>query len=326
MLNKITPTRFRFGIQAVFTLFCLYVGLRFAAFLAWVMGRSETFVAKPGAVEAFLPISALLGLRQLLERGVWDTVHPAGLAIFVAVLLMAFVFRKGFCGYICPIGFLSNLLERLGRRVGLAKVPYNWVDRLLGLIKYGLLGFFLYAVCFAMDSRSLESFISGPYNLVADAKMLAFFTSPSTLSLTVVGVLIVLSVLVRNFWCRYLCPYGALLGLLAWLGPTHVKRDSATCIDCEKCSRQCPSGIAVHEKNTVRSPECIGCGECVGVCPVGDCLTFSVLGRVKISWIAIGVGSVLTLLMVWGLAKATGHWDNQMPPFMLKRLYTMFLH
>jgi len=325
MNTRLTPARFRFAVQTVFTLFCIYVGFRFAAFIAWVLGQSESAVAKPGAVEGFLPISALLGFRQLLTTGQWDSVHPAGLSIFIAVMLMAFLFRKGFCGYVCPVGFISGILERIGRKMQLAVIPHKWIDYPLTGVKYLLLGGFCYAV-FSMDARSLEAFITGPYNMVSDAKMLAFFTSPSALSMMIIGVLVLLSIVIRNFWCRYLCPYGALLGLLAWFGPTNVRRDADACIDCGKCTNQCPSGINVHEKTLVRTPECIGCAECVGACPVDGCLSFTAYGRKRIPWLAVGFGSVAVLLLIWAWAKSTGHWDSEMPLFMLKRIYGMFLN
>ncbi|WP_319541789.1 4Fe-4S binding protein [uncultured Pseudodesulfovibrio sp.] len=320
-MKYISPLRFRLIVQTIFTLFCIYVGFRFTAFLAWANGSSDIFVPKPGAVEGFLPISALLGFRRFVMTGQWDSVHPAGLSIFIAVLLMAFLFRKGFCGYVCPIGFISSILERVGRKMKLAQTPPKWIDIPLTAIKYILLGGFCFAI-FSMDARSLDAFISGPYNMVSDAKMLAFFTNPSMLSLIIIGVLAILSVVVRNFWCRYLCPYGALLGLFAWVGPIHVKRNTTTCIDCGKCTARCPAGITVHEKRIVRSPECIGCAKCIGECPVDDCLSFSVLGK-NIPWLTVGIGTVVVLLLVWAWAKTTGHWDSQMPSFMLKRIYTM---
>ncbi|BCS88544.1 4Fe-4S binding protein [Pseudodesulfovibrio sediminis] len=324
MNTSITPTRFRLAVQAVFTLFCIYVGLRFVAFLAWAVGTTEVFTPKPGAVEGFLPISALLGLRRLLTTGQWDSVHPAGLAIFIAVLLMAFLFRKGFCGYICPVGFLSGLLERLGRRMGLGVIPPKLIDLPLTGLKYLLLGGFLFAI-FSMDTRSLESFISSPFNLVSDAKMLHFFMKPTLLSLLAIGVLVVLNVVIRNFWCRYLCPYGALLGLFSWAGPSCIRRNTTTCIDCGKCAKACPAGITVQTKKVVRSPECIGCGECVGVCPIDDCLGFSLNGRKRIPWLTIGIGCVATLLLVWGLARMTGHWDSTMPKDMIRNIYSTML-
>jgi len=324
-MQRLTPARFRLMVQAGFTIFCIHVGFRFTAFLAWALGKSDTFVAKPGAVEGFLPISALMGLRQLLTTGQWDMVHPAGLSIFIAILIMAFLFRKGFCGSICPVGFISNLTERAGRKLGLDFTPPRWLDLGLTGLKYLLMAGFLFIIL-SMDARSLSAFITGPYNMVSDAKMLAFFTSPSALSLMVIGVLILASLVVRNAWCRYLCPYGALLGLIAWIGPTHVRRNDGTCIGCGKCTKACPVGIVVEKKTVVRTPECIGCSQCVGECPVNGCLSFSVVGKGRLPWLAVGIGSVTVLLIVWAWAKATGHWDTQMPPFMLKKVYSMFLN
>ncbi|MBG0790544.1 MAG: 4Fe-4S binding protein [Desulfovibrionaceae bacterium] len=323
MKITLSPSRFRLAVQAAFTLFCLYAGYRFIGFVAWASGRSETFVPKPGSVEGFLPISALMGFRQLLETGRWDPVHPAGLTIFLAVLTMALLFRKGFCGYVCPVGFLSSLLERTGRRLGLAVIPPRWLDLPLHGVKYLLLAGFCIAV-FSMDPRSLRAFITGPYNMVADAGMLAFFLHPSALALAVIGLLAVASLAVRNFWCRYLCPYGALLGLIAWFGPTAVQRNADICVHCGACRRQCPSGIDVQGKTVVRSPECIGCGRCVETCPVEGCLSFSVLGKKRIHWAVAGAGAVAVLLPAWLWASSTGHWDSALPAAMVRRFYSAF--
>ncbi|OIQ49464.1 putative electron transport protein YccM [Pseudodesulfovibrio hydrargyri] len=316
---KITPDRFRLAVQAAFTLFSLYAGYRFILFLSWVSGRSETFVAKPGAVEGFLPISALLGFRRLVSSGFWDRAHPAGLTIFLAALAMAFLFRKGFCGYVCPVGFLSGLLERAGRSFGMARIPPRRIDLPLHVFKYLGMGGFVFLI-FSMDPRSLESFLRSPFNMTSDARMLDFFLHPSGMALAVLAALALLSVMVRNFWCRYLCPYGALLGLFAWFGPVRVHRDKDACVHCGKCSASCPSGIAVEQKEAVRTPECIGCGQCVGACPVDGCLGFHALGR-RIPWPTVAVGAVLVLLVARVWAGYAGVWDNPLPPEMLKRVY-----
>jgi len=316
---KITPDRFRLAVQAAFTLFSLYAGYRFILFLNWVSGRSEAFVPKPGAVEGFLPISALLGFRRLISSGFWDRAHPAGLTVFLAVLVMAFLFRKGFCGYVCPVGFLSGLLERAGRRIGLAKMPPRRIDLALHLFKYLGIGGFLFAI-FAMGPDSLESFLRSPFNMTSDARMLEFFLHPSGTALSVLAALALLSLMVRNFWCRYLCPYGALLGLLSWFGPVRVHREKDACIHCGKCSASCPSGILVEKKEAVLTPECIGCGQCVGTCPVDGCLGFRALGQ-RIPWQTVAVGTVLVLLVARVWAGYAGVWDNPLPPEMLRRIY-----
>ena len=162
----------RTTVQAGFTLFCIFVGYRFYCFYLWTLDRSETFVSRPPSVEAFLPISALLGLKRLALTGQWDPVHPAGLTIFVAALAIAFLFRKGFCGWICPAGFVSNLLEKTGKPFRFSNHLPAWLDRVFLCMKYLLLAFFIYIILLRMDLRSVEAFLRSPYNLVADAKML----------------------------------------------------------------------------------------------------------------------------------------------------------
>jgi len=318
---KITPDRFRTAVQTAFTLFSLYAGYRFILFLNWASGRSDVFTPKPGAVEGFLPISALLGFRRLVSSGLWDRAHPAGLAVFLAALVMAFLFRKGFCGYVCPVGFLSGLLERAGRKLGLARIPPRKLDLTLHALKYLGMGGFVVAV-FTMSPRALDYFLRSPFNMTSDASMLDFFLHPSGTALSVLAVLALLSLLVRNFWCRYLCPYGALLGLLAWFGPVRVERDKDACVHCGKCSASCPSGIKVEEKDRVLSPECIGCGQCVGACPVKGCLEFKALGR-RVPWATVAVGAVLVLLAARVWAGYAGVWDSPLPPDMLKRIYQL---
>lgn len=321
--NIFTPFTVRRTVQTGFTLFCLFVGWRFYLFVQWARGASADFVAKPASVEGFLPISALLALKRFLMTAQWDSVHPAGLTIFVAALVMAWLFRKGFCGYVCPVGLLSNMAEKLGQRFRLALVPPNWLDYPLLAVKYVLLGFFLYTTFISMSLESIEQFLRAPYNMVADAKMLDFFVSPSGTALTVFAALAVLSVILRNFWCRYLCPYGALLGLCSLLSPLGIRRDTESCIDCKRCDRICPGGITVSTKRTVNSPECMGCTACVGACPVEGCLSMNAGGKRLPFW-SIALGSVALLLVFYVAAKATGHWDSAMPPAMLRRMYMSF--
>lgn len=314
------PAVFQRLIQSAFLIFCLYSGWKFYHFVQWMTGQSEIPVTRPPSVEAFLPIAALMGLRRLLESGVWDVVHPAGLAIFLAALGMALLLRKGFCGYVCPVGLASGLLNRLGRKLKLARVPGPRVDALLHAPKYVLLGFFLYTVFVGMDLRAVEQFASNPYNFVADARMLAFFLDPSALTLMVLAGLAVFGVLLRSAWCRYLCPYGALLGLLSWASPLRIHRDTDACVQCGRCSASCPGGIPVHLRGDVRSPECVGCMRCQSVCPVPECVTLRVGGRSVPFW-SIGLGCVFLLLAVWLLADSLGLWHQNLPENMLRMLY-----
>lgn len=320
-LSSIGIARLRTAVQVCFTLFCLYAGYRFYCFYTWALEKSDSYVARPPSVEGFLPISALLGLKRLVLTGQWDSVHPAGLTILIAAIGIAFLARKGFCGWICPVGCISNLIEKLGRPLKLADTLPKALDYTLLSLKYLLLAFFLYVVLLSMDLRAIEEFLSSSYNLAADAKMLQFFLDPSTLTIGVIGFLFLISFVVRNFWCRYLCPYGALLGMLSLVGPLQVRRKATRCIDCKKCENICPASIRITSAETLCHPECVGCMECVEICPQEDCLSLQSYSRRKIPIRAVPIAVVLLFGLFYVTALTTGHWHTTVPIDMMKRLY-----
>ena len=100
--------------------------------------------------------------------------------------------------------------------------------------------FFHLSDFFQMPGAVIDMFINSPYNRFADVKMLHFFTGLSPVALSVFSALAILTVVFRNFWCRYLCPYGALLGIIGLLCPGRVRRDPARCTGCGKCETKLP--------------------------------------------------------------------------------------
>ena len=260
-------------VQVAFLVLVVWLG---AQFTVWALDHTAGNVARvsrPPGVEGFLPISALMSLRLALGGGGIHPVHPAGLAILVAVLAMSVLVAKSFCSHLCPVGTLSEGLGRLGvRLLGRAWLLPRWLDVPLRALKYVLLVFFLWATWVALDLPGVRVFLDSPYNRVADTKMLLFFAHPSRLTVAVLGVLVVGSVLVRDLWCRYLCPYGALVGVLGRLAPLKVTRDAVTCIDCRKCTKVCPARLPVHALGRMASVECTSCQDCVAVCAIKECL------------------------------------------------------
>jgi NAD-dependent dihydropyrimidine dehydrogenase PreA subunit len=320
-MSEWTLARLRIAVQAAFAVLCLFAGYRFYQFYSWATGQSDTYVSRPPAVEGFLPISALLGLKRLVMTGKWDEVHPAGLTILICALALAFLLRKGFCGWICPVGFASNITARLGRKLRMAHEPPKWLDISLLGVKYLLLAFFCYIILWKMDIRMIEDFLYSQYNLVVDARMLLFFLHPSMLTLKVLVVLLLVSLIVRNSWCRYLCPYGALLGLGALAGALQVKRDASLCIHCKECERICPASIRISQNRTIRHAECIGCAECVEICPRKDCLSLGAFASKRIPLYAFPIAVVGLFVLFWMIALFTGHWHTEVPLAVLKQLY-----
>jgi polyferredoxin len=312
----------RRAVQGGFALFCIYAGYRFYQYYLWASSQSDTYVPRPPSVEAFLPISALVNLKRLVLTGQFDTIHPAGLTIFMAALVIALFLRKGFCGWICPVGFASNLAEAFSRRFKLLLTPPAWIEYPLLTLKYFILIFFSYLILLKMDIVIIENFNTSIYNLAVDVKMMFFFLAPSTLSIWVITFLVVISFFLRNFWCRYLCPYGALLGILAIFSPLNVRREEKNCIDCKKCDKICPGAIKVSQAEIVRTPECIGCGECVSICPAKDCLSLSAPGRKKIPLVVLPTAILAVFFLFYGWAVFTGHWHSAISPDIMKEIHS----
>jgi len=299
--------------QIYFIIFYLVTGIFFyqAVHLLPLLGEAALQYRFP-AVEAFLPISALLAAKQWLVLGVWDSIHPAGLTILLLAISSALLFKRGFCSHLCPVGTASELLGEVCQRLPVQIPPINrTLHYMLFIPKYLILGFFLYVILLGMPTAAVVAFLHSPYNTVSDVKMLQFFLAPSSLTLQVITVLLLLSLLVKNFWCRYLCPYGALLNLFAVFSPLTIRRDCAACSSCRQCDSSCPSGIRISSAHTVTSPECTLCQKCLKACPESG--TLSIRSRVggmilkPFHYSALIIGFFMLGI---GLAKLTGYWES----------------
>ena len=309
--------KFRFAVQVVFSLLCIWIGIEFYQFISYLESNgTDTFHQRPPGVEGFLPISALMSVVYFIQTGQIHDVHPAGFFIFLAIVGVSFVFGKAFCSWLCPVGFISEMVgdfgEKIWKKLFKRRIKlHSFIDYPLRAVKYLLLAFFAFAI-FSMTETALAFFLSDAYNIAADVKMYYFFSEISRFSLIVIGVLFLLSIFIRNFWCRYLCPYGALLGLIGFISPNKIKRNSVNCIDCELCAKACPSFIKVDKVKTVLSDECTSCLSCVDACSVADTLEVkNIFGKKKVSKKIIAFGVVLLFVAITGLGMITGHWHNK---------------
>lgn len=311
-----TIQKARLVVQSAFALLCIWIGVEFYFFIKFLETNGQsTFINRPPGVEGFLPISSLMSLYQLILTGTIHPYHPAGLFILSAIILLSLVFGKAFCSWLCPVGFISEALGDLGEKIFGRKIKIpKLLDYPLRSLKYLLLLFFVYSIFFLMSKAALEEFLNSPYNLLSDVKMYYFFADISRFSLIVVSALFLLSILIRNFWCRFLCPYGALLGIASLISPNKIKRNEDSCIRCARCAKACPSFIKVDNIKSVVSDECTSCMNCVDACPVANTLELKFTPTKKIistKWVAIGVVGIF--MAVTGFAIITGNWQNNIP-------------
>ncbi len=308
--GKIRTSGWRFLSQGFFTVLCIVLGWQFIQFVdAAYSTTAGPLPTRPPGVEGFLPISGLMGALDWIYQGSLNTIHPAATILFLLFVALAVVFRKSFCGWICPVGLVSETLARAGRWIfGRNVKPWPWLDFILRGLKYLILGFFVWAII-GMGAEGLNAFINSPYNKVSDIKMLEFFRDLSRVGGIVILVLAAGSVVINGFWCRYMCPYGALMGLVGWLSPVKVRRDDSKCIDCKLCDKACPAKLIVSTRDTITKVECIGCHDCVSSCPAPGALKFGTKKRtVKPRTIAIAI--VIALVAATSAARVAGVWQN----------------
>jgi polyferredoxin len=306
--------RLRLGFQLVFLALNVWIGVRFFQWVRWAETAGQARAAeRPAGVEGWLPIAGLMQLKYVIVAHQWPTIHPAGLFLFTAFLLMSFFLRKAFCSWLCPVGTLSEYLWKLGRYTFRRNFSLpQWLDVLLRGTKYLLLAFFAYAVT-TMSATAIAGFLSDPYGLIVDVRMLNFFRYLGGTAAFVLLGLIVASIFVQNFWCRYLCPYGALMGLVSMLSPVRIRRNEPACIDCAKCAKACPSALPVDKLVQIRSAECTGCLECVAVCPAKDALIIAAPARKSLPAWSLAAAIAILFFGLVGYAKISGHWDTRLP-------------
>ncbi len=301
--------RIRILVQVGFSVTCLLLGIQFARWYRAAQAGTLPLPSRPTGAEAFLPISGLMGLLDWTYQGSINTIHPAATVLVLVAIALAILLRKAFCSWVCPVGFASEWAARLGRWIfGRNFRPARWLDIPLRSLKYVLMGFFVVSII-VMNAGALTSFLESPYNRVADVKMGLFFVNMGTVGLVTIGTLVVGSMLIQGFWCRYLCPYGALLGLFSWASPTRIRRNADACVSCGMCDQACMARLPVSTKHAVASAECTGCLDCVAVCPVKGALEVR-MGARRVGPLAFAAAVTGLFLAGYVGARATGTWKN----------------
>lgn len=195
-------------------------------------------------------IDPLSALAATLSSHHWTWSWGWGLA------LLTLIFGRFFCGGICPIGLLNHHLGEL-----VPKSPPTGNGR---FFKYGLLLVLLLVASLGLNLTGLLDPLS---IFIRSGVLIAHFKETPWQSgiFLLLPAFILASNFVRpRFWCRYICPLGALLGTLSWLGIQRVQADQ--CVKCGRCSTKCQMGIQpAHLEG-----ECINCGHCRTVCPRKD--------------------------------------------------------
>ena len=290
LLKRFRLTNTRKVSQSVF--FILFI------LLSWVAWTSRI---KGYPVSWFLEIDPLLSISTAISTGF--LYRNLGWSLFVIFLTL--LFGRVFCNWMCPLGTLNQfvgwLFIKITRKESIDKNRYskNQVYKYLILFIFLILSFYGSIQVGLLDpivllSRALgtvfapasDYFVSGMGNSTGlDQSMINLLKfAPGTTNRIFVGSfwigVLFLSILAANlfyprFFCRFLCPLGALLGIFSRFSIFQIKRNIKKCTDCDLCLSRCEG--ASEPEGSVRVSECVSCMNCIDDCPE-DALEFSFTG------------------------------------------------
>lgn len=231
-------------------------------------GRGIPLLAD-ASLHALCPFGGVVTMYNLGTLGTFvQKIHMSSVILMVLVFLLAILFGPVFCGWVCPLGSFQEWIGKLGKKL-LGKrfgqvIPAN-VDKVLKYARYLVL---IWVVYVTARSGYLMFAEIDPYNA-----LFSFWSSEAAIpGLIILLITMAASLAVSRPWCRYACPYGALLGLSNKVRIFSIRRNDSTCISCHQCDKSCPMGIVVSNKGKVTDLHCISCLECTSeqACPVPD--------------------------------------------------------
>ncbi len=218
----------------------------------------------PGAVTA-CPLGALQ--NAFADSGKRAPYYMLGIVMLYGVLLGRWI-----CGWLCPFGFVQELLYKIKT----PKIKKNFLTRVLSFLKYPVLILFavLLPIIYMLRDFPLPAFckyicpagtFGGAIGLLinpANADKFGMLGGLFTWKFVLMVSILVSSVFIYRMFCRFLCPLGALYGLFNKIAVFGIKLEKKSCISCGKCVETCKMDI-----RHVGDIECISCGECIPVCP-----------------------------------------------------------
>ena len=226
------------------------------------------------SLHAVCPFGGVVSLYNLVTAGTFvKKIHESSVVLMIIVFTTTLLLGPLFCGWICPMGTFQEWIGKIGKKIFKKKynrfIPYS-IDKYLRFLRYGILTWVIYmtAVSGILIFQDFDPYYT----------LFQFWTGEVAISgFIILGLVIILSLFVERPFCKYACPYGAVLGVFNLFRLIPLRRNPSTCINCKACDRACPMNIPVSTSGRVINHQCISCYECTsddGACPVSNTMEF----------------------------------------------------
>ena len=226
-------------------------------------------------IEGTLPVAHEFCPYASVCFGVWKIgakfapfIFPASIIIGTAIALSSLFLGRWFCGYVCPLGTIQELIfsTRKSKKKFVQLIPYN-IHKRLNVIKYIV---FLFT--------AVTAFLAAQYLYMKFCPVLAIahIQNITLAGIIVLGIVILVGFFFERFWCRYLCPYAALMNVIQKIADMSgikrykIFRNIHTSINCFNCLNYCPMNIDIGYNEKISDINCIKCLSCVRQCSKTD--------------------------------------------------------
>lgn len=251
------------------------------------------------SLHAICPFGGVVTLYNLATLGVFiKKIHMSSVILMTIIFVLAVTFGPVFCGWVCPLGSFQEWIGALGKRIFKKRFNHFIPEKADKIMRYARYFVLAWVVFVTAKSGYLIFEKIDPYNA-----LFTFWSEEVSIqALIILLIIIFLSFFIERPWCKYACPYGALLGISNKFRIFKIKRNSETCIHCKKCTNSCPMNIPVSEKTAVKDLQCISCFECTSerACPVLDTVTMETSLLKKKRKVNIITTSILIFVLIFG--------------------------
>lgn len=222
---------------------------------------------------------------------------------FIAIMLLTIVLGRWFCGWICAFGAYNDLIYFISKKIFTIKFRVDEkVDSILKYFKYLVL-LFIIAISWTMGGSILES--TSPWDVFGQITDVSTIFSNLLVGLIFLILITIGSAFIERFFCRYLCPLGAIFSIISKIGIVKINKPKADCGKCRACTMNCSMGLPLYKVNCVKGGDCINCLKCTEVCYRNNA-NVNVLGR-DLDAKLTGSVAMATFLGIYGFTNFAGN-------------------
>jgi uncharacterized protein with FMN-binding domain len=259
------------------------------------------FILLPGLYA--MTFSELKTVYKMIIKGNFNfTAAFPSLVEFTVVMLLTIVMGRWFCGWLCAFGAYNDLIYSISKKVFKLRFRVDEkVDSILKYMKYVIL-IFIIIVSWTIGSSILDS--TSPWDVFGQISDISTVLSSLIIGLIFLVLITIGAAFIERFFCRYLCPLGAVFSIISKIGIIKINKPKADCGKCRACTINCSMGLQLYKVDGVRGGDCIHCLKCTEVCPRNNA-NVNVLGK-DLDAKLTGSVAMATFLGVYGLTSIGG--------------------